>query len=1057
MDTFVKKLVEKASKKAGYSTENLKPEDLDLHVAFHYGIPSGSFMFAYDSLQKILAISTKDGRIKLLGRDNTQVLLESTEILATKFLQFIDNQGLLLRVTIKNQIEVWDINRKMLSSVYYFGEQITSLTIMQQCFFIYVGDSLGNITVLKLDKESCNIEKMQYRIPFSASHGNSGEAVADYAVMHILPQPKAESKRILLIFNDGSIILWAIQESKAIFKTGGKIQSLGQENKEVTSACWACPFGSRIVVGYSSGEILIYTIPSASELTTDLTTDKESSKIQNAPTSKLNLGYKSEKIPIASLKWAHSDEKAARLYVMGAADTVSTNLVQVILWDEQTELRTIKLGLQLPEPCVDMEIISGSTKTSKHKQEFLLLLGKSGHIYAYDDCLIEKYLLQSQTRSPPSIPREFKLRLLFPSSSITSAKFVTNNSSSLSSLDEDFIQVAKNIPPLLSLEAKQFDATGFSGFSKIKNLYLTGHSDGTINFWDATCPIFLPLFSIKQQSEDDSSSSGLAVTAMHYNNQSQLLVSGDQSGMVRIYRFKPEPFSTENSFSLLQGSSKKGNHHAIQSVKLIKVSGPVLSVNLNYSSGHLAVGSDQGYISLIDIEGATLIYQKQIESEISAGVISLHFENFSFHGFDKNLLLVATRDSSVLALDNATGDTLSNGMIHPRKRSKALFMQILDGQERQRKGSNIPGGPSDSSKGLSAGDGMPRPLLLLLCAEKAAYVYSLAHVVQGVKKVCYKKKFGSSSCYWASTFCSPSSAGLILLFSCGKLEIRSLPELSLVKETAFRSFAYFPPKANSYCESSICSSPDGELILVRSDQEIVVVSVSSRKEIYRHLDSFSQVYNKDMMSEAFVSPKIGEKEKKKGIFGSVIKDLNSSKTRHGAFGADEGTEDMRASFEELLSIFAISNFPADVEQANNLAMEEDVDLDIDDIHLDDPEERPKRHNVIPSLNKQKLASKLQSFKGKLKQMKVKNEKPAAQEEPQNEKAGAVDQIKKKYGFPSSNETSAVATIAGSKLTENLKKLQGINMRTSEMQETAKSYSSIAKDVLRNFEHDNKNS
>ncbi|GAB4848384.1 hypothetical protein Ancab_003079 [Ancistrocladus abbreviatus] len=1050
MDTFVKKLVEKATKKAGNSSEGLKPEELNPRIAFHYGIPFGCSMFAYDSIQKILAIPTKDGQIKLLGRDNTQVLLESSEIQVTKFLQFIANQGILLRVTVKNQIEVWDINRKMLAYVHVFGKEITSLTVMQQSFFIYVGDSVGDIAVFKLDQESYNIEKMEYRIPFSASQGNSDGARSDNRVMHILPQPKAESKRILLIFNDGSIVLWAIQESKVIFKTGGKTQSLCHEHKEVTSACWACPFGSRVVIGYSNGELLIYTIPSALELITDLTTNKDSCTIQNATTSKLNLGYKSEKIPIASLKWVSLDGKATRLYVMGASDDISANLVQVILLDEHIESRTIKLGLQLPEPCLDMLIISDSTETSKHKHEFLLLLGKSGHIYAHDDHLIEKHLLQSQSRSPPLIPREVKLRLPFPDSSITSAKFITKNSSWLSSSDEDFIQVAKGIPPLLPSEAKQIDATGFIGFSKIKNLYITGHSDGTINFWDASCPIFLPLLSIKKEGEDDSSSTGLAVTAMHYTGDSQLLVSGDQSGMVRIYKFKQEPFSTENNLFSLQGSSKKGNHHAIQSVKRIKINGPVLSINLDCSSRHLAVGSDQGYVSLVDIEGATLIYQKHIESDLSAGVISLQFENFRLHGFEKNLLVVATRDSSVLALDSVTGEILSSSMIHPKKRSRALFMQILDGQERKGKGSNIPDTP-ESSKGVFVGDGTS--MQLLLCSEKAAYIYSLAHVIQGVKKVCYKKKFGSSSCYWASTFCSPSSQGLILLFSSGKIEIRSLPEFSLLKETTFRSFNYSPPKPNSYSDSSICSSLDGELIMIRSDQEISVVSVLSRKEVYRHLDSFSQVFSKDLMNEGLTSVNVTPKEKK-GIFGSVIKDLKGSKTRHGA---NEGPEDVRASSEELSSIFAISNFPPDDGHENTLALEEDVDLDIDDIDLDDPGDKPKGHDGLPSLNKQKLASKFQSFKGKFKHMKVKNEKPVPWEEPQSEKAGAVDEIKKKYGFPSSNETSAAANVAESKLTENLKKLQGINTRTAEMQETAKSFSSMAKDLLRNFERDKQNS
>lgn len=63
---------------------------------------------------------------------------------------------------------------------------------------------------------------------------------------------------------------------------------------------------------------------------------------------------------------------------------------------------------------------------------------------------------------------------------------------------------SKNIPPLFPFEAKTKDGTppnpaSFSGFAKIKNLYITGHSDGAINFWQASSPFFIPILSLKQQ------------------------------------------------------------------------------------------------------------------------------------------------------------------------------------------------------------------------------------------------------------------------------------------------------------------------------------------------------------------------------------------------------------------------------------------------------------------------------------------------------------------------------------------------------------------------------
>jgi hypothetical protein len=111
--------------------------------------------------------------------------------------------------------------------------------------------------------------------------------------------------------------------------------------------------------------------------------------------------------------------------------------MQVVLLNEHTESRTIKLGLLLSECCVDMEIISTSTEQGKqHKQDSFLLLGKSGHVYLYDDTFIERYLLQCQSKSTPSLPKDVIAKLPLADSSITTSKFISNNSNVFYSEDE---------------------------------------------------------------------------------------------------------------------------------------------------------------------------------------------------------------------------------------------------------------------------------------------------------------------------------------------------------------------------------------------------------------------------------------------------------------------------------------------------------------------------------------------------------------------------------------------------------------------------------------------
>lgn len=127
---------------------------------------------------------------------------------------------------------------------------------------------------------------------------------------------------MLIIYSDGVITLWGIRESKAVSTNSGGTGML-QEAKRVTSACWACSSGTKVAVGYSNGDLILWNVPcpvdSVIEEATGLIT----------PVFKLNLGYKAEKIPIAKLKWVDADGKSSRLYVLGSSDTNSTNLLQV--------------------------------------------------------------------------------------------------------------------------------------------------------------------------------------------------------------------------------------------------------------------------------------------------------------------------------------------------------------------------------------------------------------------------------------------------------------------------------------------------------------------------------------------------------------------------------------------------------------------------------------------------------------------------------------------------------------------------------------------------------
>ncbi|KAF9611950.1 hypothetical protein IFM89_037170 [Coptis chinensis] len=136
-----------------------------------------------------------------------------------------------------------------------------------------------------------------------------------------------------------------------------------------------------------------------------------------------------------------------------------------------------------------MEVISSNYDQRKQKQDSLLLL-KSGHLCTYDDSVIEKYLMQNQSRLAPSLPKQVIVKLPFAHSSITIVKFVTDGSKFISGL---YDLLVKNFPTLLPSKSRakdgnQLNLARFSGSAKITNFYITGHSDGTITFWDLSSP-----------------------------------------------------------------------------------------------------------------------------------------------------------------------------------------------------------------------------------------------------------------------------------------------------------------------------------------------------------------------------------------------------------------------------------------------------------------------------------------------------------------------------------------------------------------------------------------
>jgi hypothetical protein len=82
-------------------------------------------------------------------------------------------------------------------------------------------------------------------------------------------------------------------------------------------------------------------------------------------------------------------------------------------------------------------------------------------------------------------------------------------------------------------------------------------------------------------------------------------------------------------------------------------------------------------VALIHIEEASIVYQKQIQGLAASGINSMQFVKFVLEGFEKNILLVATEDSSILAIEEDTGNGLSPNTVQTKNPSRSLLMHVL--------------------------------------------------------------------------------------------------------------------------------------------------------------------------------------------------------------------------------------------------------------------------------------------------------------------------------------------------------------------------------------------
>ncbi|XP_031376151.1 uncharacterized protein LOC116191849 isoform X2 [Punica granatum] len=1094
---FAKRLLEKAIQHHGHAQlnvhhGNLESKDIDFQAYIHYGIPSTASILAFDPIQRLLAIGTLDGRIKVIGGDGIEGLLISTDQLPFKHLEFLQNQCFLVSLSNGNYIQVWNLESRSAASCLQWESNITAFSVISGSSFIYIGDECGSLSVLKFDAEDGKLLRLPYHITASSIGNVAGISSLDHGpIVGVLHQHCPTGNRVLVAYQSGLLVLWDVAEAQAVFVGGDNDLQLKEEKvdstsevlhnptgqylgeKEISALCWASSDESVLAVGYVDGDILFWNTSNASSRKTQEANSLSSNVVR------LQLSSEERRLPIVILQWSPLKKSHnGLLFIYGGDQIGSDELLTVLNLEWSSGLGVLKCigraDVTLAGSFADMILTSGVGMPGGNHDADVFVLTNPGKLHLYDHACL--YNLMSQQEGKATISG-LEYEAVIPTSNpvMTVAKLIKLPTGECLITDLVETSPAVTIPkpgntkwPLTGGVPGELSTTKKH---MIERLYISGYQDGSVRICDATHPILSSICILQREVQEvQVADSSAPVSSLDLCISTLSLAVGDDRGLVYIYNLKK---STETSSFHLVTDSNHEVHALPQERENCKavfslLKSPVQVLLFANDGSKLAVGYQCGQVNVLDMNSFSPLFCSDSSRGFSSPVISMTWKSCSnISNLFKTpkhretgvpvtpadeVLFVLTKDAKVFIVE---GRMKSSGSLQLKKKSSPISMYVIE-VERSAPSKQAPDdasakestpeegqAPNDShdtkqpSEDSHSGDGI-LDSFVLLCLEDSLQLYSTKSVIQGNNKTICKVKHAKRCC-WTSTFKKDEAeCGLILLYQTGDIEIRSLPDLELVRESSLMSILRWNYKAKI---DKTMSSDCGQIAMVNGG-ELAFISLTSGEANSRILEFLPCLHDKVLAAAADAALNIPSFQKKKAAVSGILEGIAKGFKVGKAAPTGDSTLNPRSTLINLEAIFSKSPFPdpsptasnnQDVLSSSPNTDDKEPELSIDDIDIDDP---------IPSTSAS--SHKLENNKNEKEKL---FDGATDVSEP---RIRTVEEIRAKYRKV--EDASSVAADARNKLLERQEKLERISRRTAELQSGAEDFASLANELVKTMEN-----
>ncbi|XP_076015282.1 syntaxin-binding protein 5-like isoform X2 [Genypterus blacodes] len=195
--------------------ETLVSENFQLCKTVRHGFPYQPSALAFDPVQKILAIGSRSGGVRILGRPGVDCYCQHESGAAVLQLQFLINEGALVTACADDTLHLWNLRQRrpaVLHSLKFNRERITFCHLPFQSKWLYVGTERGNTHIVNIE----SFVLSGYVIMWNKAIELSTKTHPG-PVVHLSDSPKDEGK-LLIGFESGTVVQWDLRAKKADFR-----------------------------------------------------------------------------------------------------------------------------------------------------------------------------------------------------------------------------------------------------------------------------------------------------------------------------------------------------------------------------------------------------------------------------------------------------------------------------------------------------------------------------------------------------------------------------------------------------------------------------------------------------------------------------------------------------------------------------------------------------------------------------------------------------------------------------------------------------------------------